>query len=147
MYSKSFYYGRSMMQKNRRLLLLGFLPIIALACFLTGNTLVDSNASAHVWHDMDADGIMDPEDVPIDGIQVCATTNSKSDKESEADYCYYSDENGDVPSSEEVRGMFFAGANCQDIYIFIVLPEEYTLSTPGKVKGCNASFGLVPATP
>jgi hypothetical protein len=136
-----------MIQKTGSLLLLGVLAMTALACFLTGNTLVDSNVTAHVWHDMDADGKKDPEDAPIEGIQVCATTNPKTAKEFEADYCYYSDPNGDVPGSEEVRGMFFPGTQCQDIYVFIVLPEEYILSTPNKVNGCEASFGLVPATP
>lgn len=136
-----------MLLRTGRLLLLCFLPMMALACFLTGKTLVDSSASAHVWHDMDADGKMDPEDIPIGGITVCATTNPKSDKGSDADYCFFSDDNGDVPGSNEVRGMFFAGASCQDIYIFIVLPEKYVLSTPGKVNGCDASFGLMPAGP
>ena len=135
------------MQKKGRILVLIVLPMIALACVLTSKPLIDSNASAIVWYDINANGIMDPEDTPIEGIQVCATLNSKTENEFEADYCFYSDFNGNVPSSDEVRGMFFAGAGCQDIYIFIILPKDYSLSTPSKVNGCNASFGLVSAQP
>ena len=135
------------MQSTGRLLFLGVLTLMALACFLTGNSLVDSSASAHVWHDIDADGTKDPEDTPTERIQVCATTDPKINNELEADYCYYTDHNGDVPSSDEVRGMFFPGAKCQDIYIFVVLPKGYDISTPRKVIDCEANFGLVTLSP
>lgn len=131
------------MGKIGKYLLLSVTFLIILACFLTGNRLVDSNANAHIWNDMNADGIMGPEDTPIEGIKVCATTNKNVDNEAEAEYCYYSDKNGDVPSSNEVRGMFFPGTKCQDIFIFIILPENYLLSTQEKANGCVASFGLI----
>jgi len=103
----------------------------------------DGIVSALVWEDADGNGKNNNE-TPLSGICM----NASHDKHDTI--CDGTTNNegkwisgfmvGGCGTEEEVNAMMIE--QCRSIYITVLPPEEYVITTQATVIGCNASFGL-----
>ena len=112
--------------------------------------LVDGSASADAWLDANGDGKRDSDEAPMAGVCVWDDL-IRPELPSEAELssiCEYSltDDLGHWPESGNPALEFRAGADCDDILIFVKPPDGYKATTLLVVNGCHAVFGLTPSS-
>lgn len=122
-------------------------PCEGTAGFTDGHVyLVDSSASARAWLDTNSDGYRDPSESSLENVCMWASTElERFDEESRLLLCADPDlrERLITDTEGEWGGPFFAGACCNDVYIFAIPPEGYQATTALVVNDCFAEFGFV----
>ena len=113
----------------------------------------DSDASALAWFDSDGDGRFDFNEPLIQGVCMWASTTLRIyDQQEIVEICedaefyeaFHTNSLGLWPYETERYMTFFAGASCNDIYIYALPPEGFNATTPLIVNGCSGAFGFAP---
>lgn len=112
----------------------------------------DAGAVATVWLDKNGDGRRDANEPPMEGVCAWADTTPRAFGDQQIsrmcggpDPNWHTDSSGQWPPRSSSGGInFFAGATCDDVYIYIKPPENYQATTPLIVNGCEAQFGIAP---
>jgi hypothetical protein len=137
-----------------RALLIPLLLIIVAAC---APRLHDAAASATVWADLDADSVLDGEELLVQGACLSASTRDVAPDEEFAEWLcsepdptseHHTDAEGQWPGQTAVgAAAFFAGAECDDVFIYLLrVPEGYAPGGSTTFNGCHAQFPLTPGS-
>lgn len=97
----------------------------------------DGGAYALVWLDENANGFHDRNEPPL--ANVCVWSRRRPDTKIED--CKF--ENDHVTDENGAWGEFLAGSECNEVYIFVAIPDGYKPITDLARKGCYAEFGFV----
>jgi len=109
--------------------------------------MFDGGHYATTWLDRDGDGTRSPTEPPLESVCIWSVPElSMFDAEHMLNLCGSPDSvEWLLTDSRGVRsGGFWAGACCEDIYVFAFTPEGYRATTPLAVAYCEAEFGFQP---
>jgi hypothetical protein len=93
------------------------------------------------WEDTNCNGVRDGDESSLAGVCVWASLDAGEPTPSP-------EECADAQFQTDISGLyggyFFAGASCNDVYIFAQAPEGFCPTTDTVVNDCVGEFGFVP---
>jgi hypothetical protein len=103
--------------------------------------LVDAGAEGEAWEDTNCNGVRDSNEAPLAGVCLWASLDAGEPTPSPEECA---NEHLQTDSKGRSDGEFFAGASCNDVYIFAQAPDGFCPTTDTVVNDCIGEFGFAP---
>ncbi len=104
----------------------------------------DGQASATTWLDSNANGIQDIDEKPLANVCIWSGYSPESGIPEFLDPC-----KGHYQETTNEQGQwstFLPGGGCDEVFVFVRVPEGYRPTTNLASNSCEAKFGFVPDT-